>query len=672
MSAKETTIYNPKLLELCTFILICFSSATKKKYKLKHIDGWLPVAVFFLFYILYAFISWDVLSYIHWIIGGVYIVYSSKYCRGQGYATLVMGFAIFALSWNNTVSYHGFAVGMAVIIITICISYLDKRQINNLLYKQLGVAGTILLAASNINPLGGAWILSFIKTSDTNTNSQTSILQSIEGIGFCTLGWLLVPLVLVQGISNLHILELLLTFFIFAITFTALFVLRNINNITSRISEIKDIIYIDSISFLTAGCLVCTGTFPIILFDIVFILYILNLIIQGNDYRAQSCIKPVVVISNKDDTHIILQTLTLLKPITEPVQLLANPINQNTENILASSMAELIGSGYSIIPQSIDIESFTIQETAHHDTIPVLIAANQDILKKLPVLTKKFYVFLNYKFITSKIANNKITIIGSLERTGKNSFTAYAPLIRALFQNNKTDIVQLIAIGNLAQDTILKNSDTGIKYTYCLRTELQSLQKRIPPQNNVFILCDDSPGWPPADFRIPDIIAETHTCFLVFSRVPALQPKESHYPQIVEQCIQEKRIVTFGDDSAIADAIKALLVESFKDFPKEADTMASIFYPRAFLEPIMLDSGIMLLHARNKKLSIPILSIALSPNGWRHLAQKQPVHCILMLLSPETISAQEHLDNLSALVHAIRDMNLIQSLMKEVINKHNL
>lgn len=666
LAAQEAALFNPLLLGICCLILTVCSPNKCLKYKLTHFDSWLPLAIFVLFYTLNSILTQDFLDKMDWLLGGIFIWYSSRRYRTIWYAILLSSFTLFLLVWNNKVTMHGLIVGLVLIFITILISYSDKKQSNRLLYKQFGCAGLCFIAASKIMPLAGAWMANFFNGSLESNAESESILKTVEDIGFCTIGWLIVPLVIVPGLSTIYILEMLLAIFIFCTALIAVYIVRNVTNLTSAHTEFKAIIHTDAVTTLIVGYLIFSGNLPIFLFYITLLLYVLTLIFRENESICCS-IKPVAVINDIEQTSSVIQTIRLLGPIAEPIPLIAE--HTNAENVLAYSMAELIRTGYSVMPQNIELTSLTLRDMPTGQTLPLLIASDMNLLKKLPSLLKKYYVLLQYKHVSITSTINKIAFLGSLERAGKNSFTVFAPLIKALAHSSRAEIACMYAIGSSETSGAIKNPDTGIKYTYISRNDLSSLHTSIPSQSGIIILCDDSPGWPPADYRIPEILSEHVPCILAFSKIQSLSETVTDYPYIVDACIKNNRVIHFGSDSAIADAIKALLTELFKAYPKEAEYMAAIFYPKAFQEPIMLDSGIMLLHARNKKLQEPALAIAVNKKGWQHLALKQPVHCILMLISPDATSAQEHLDNLSALVHAIRDMNLIQTIMDDTTGK---
>ena len=237
-----------------------------------------------------------------------------------------------------------------------------------------------------------------------------------------------------------------------------------------------------------------------------------------------------------------------------------------------------------------------------------------------------------------------------------------------LFANHVVRISQLIAVGNIANTGNKTEAATGLRYRYCQRQELVKQLASLKQTPCFFILCDEAPGWPPADYRLADSIAHASPgseIILVFAGHKAANKPQSTYPDIVTRCLEHRQVCSFGSDSAMADAIKALLLQLFPGNNDEAEYMAGYFYPKAFQEPLMLDTGIMLLHTRSRKIAEPELAIALSNPGWQHMAFKEPVRCILMLISPETLSAQEHLDNLASLAHAIRDMQLLKDLTEK-------
>ena len=666
LAAKEAALFNPLLLGICCLLLTISPSYTSSKYKLTHFDSWLPLLIFIIFYTLFNFLSQSFIETIYWLLGGIFIWYTSRRYRTVWYGILLSSIALFSLLLKATVILHGMLTGIITIVIAVLLSYTSKKHTTTMLYKQLGCAGLCFIAASKIMPLGGAWILNFIINPFEKDERTKNLLTTIEDIGFCTLGWLIVPLVFIPGFSSMHVLELLLNMVVLGTAFIAIYIVRKLTNMPAALAEFKTILHTDALTTLLAGYLIFAGNLPVVLFFVTLLLYIVTICYKENESTCSS-IKPVAVINDIEQTASVIQTIKLLGTISEPIPLVTE--HTNAENILAYSMAELIRSGYSVIPQTIELSSLVLQEYPSYSTIPLLISSDRELLKKLPSLIKKYYVLLHYNHSAISTTINKIAILGSLERAGKNSFTVFAPLIKAFAQSSKAEIVNMYALGTLATGGSIKNPDTDIKYSYISRNDLSTLHDKIPQQTAVIILCDDSPGWPPADYRVPDILSEHAPCILAFTKSESHTKIITQYPYIVDACIKNNRVVSFGSDSAIADAIKALLLEIFKNYPKEAEHMAAIFYPKAFQEPIMLDSGIMLLHARNKKLQEPELAIAINKKGWQHLALKQPVHCILMLLSPDAISAQEHLDNLASLVHAIRDMNLIQNIVAKTTDK---
>ena len=143
--------------------------------------------------------------------------------------------------------------------------------------------------------------------------------------------------------------------------------------------------------------------------------------------------------------------------------------------------------------------------------------------------------------------------------------------------------------------------------------------------------------------------------------VAASEPYD-RLPTIVQAAYAAGRVfVDMGEDSLV-DAIRRLTDSIFPFDRVASGRLAAQFSTVARKEPIELAPGILLLHAHAPGVSQTTLAIGSRPDGWPIIALSSPVRVAVALVSPDDSGPEAHLDALSEVATAFRNLGLAELL----------
>jgi len=217
----------------------------------------------------------------------------------------------------------------------------------------------------------------------------------------------------------------------------------------------------------------------------------------------------------------------------------------------------------------------------------------------------------------------------------------------------------------------------------------------MPPQRTAFVIISPRPGaagWNPGYERLPVVLRsafpDSSIAFWLLPhgaagtavesddlasiaaasgpQVPAGRDVlEQEWPPIIRAAYDAGRVIVGMREEALVDAIRRLTDAIFPDDRGASGRLATEFSAVARKEPIELSPGILLLHAHARGITIPTLSIGARPEGWPIVALSSAVRITVMLVSPEAAGPETHLEALTQIALAFRNLGLADWLVHD-------
>lgn len=222
----------------------------------------------------------------------------------------------------------------------------------------------------------------------------------------------------------------------------------------------------------------------------------------------------------------------------------------------------------------------------------------------------------------------------------------------------------------------------------------------MPPQRTAFVILSPRPGsagWNPGYERLPVVLRSAYPEASIAlwllpraasesaaeaddvptapreqaERVPAEQQRTARgepdqgWPPIIRAAYEAGRVHVGMHDEALVDAIRRLTDAIFPDDRGASGRLAAEFSAVARKEPIELSPGILLLHAHARGVAIPTLAIGARPDGWPIVALSSAVRITVMLVSPDEAGPETHLEALTQIALAFRNLGLADWLLQD-------
>ena len=212
-------------------------------------------------------------------------------------------------------------------------------------------------------------------------------------------------------------------------------------------------------------------------------------------------------------------------------------------------------------------------------------------------------------------------------------------------------------------------------------------------QNTSFVVFSARPGektWNPGYERLPIILDAAFpdsAVALWFLPRPAVEiqeaednhqqvPKQSSegektvqssenrpWPPIIATAWAAGRIMTNMHEAALVDAIRRLTDAVFPNDRGASGRLASEFSAIARKEPIELAPGVLLLHAHARGILLPTVAIGARSAGWPLVALPSSIKITVALVSPEESGPEIHLEALTQIAAAFRNLALAEQLL---------
>jgi hypothetical protein len=139
---------------------------------------------------------------------------------------------------------------------------------------------------------------------------------------------------------------------------------------------------------------------------------------------------------------------------------------------------------------------------------------------------------------------------------------------------------------------------------------------------------------------------------------------ESHpWPPIIATAWTSGRVMTDMHEAALVDAIRRLTDAVFPNDRGASGRLASEFSTIARKEPIELAPGVLLLHAHARGIMLPTVAIGARPAGWPLVALPSSIKITVALVSPEESGPEIHLEALTQIAAAFRNLGLADQLL---------
>ncbi|HUW70858.1 MAG TPA: hypothetical protein VMX33_11565 [bacterium] len=227
----------------------------------------------------------------------------------------------------------------------------------------------------------------------------------------------------------------------------------------------------------------------------------------------------------------------------------------------------------------------------------------------------------------------------------------------------------------------------------------------MPPQRTAFVIISPRPGsagWNPGYERLPVVLRsafpDSSIAFWLLPhatadtaaesddsatgnaastmQVPANHDASDHkkavrgepergWPPIVRAAYDAGRVIVGMREEALVDAIRRLTDAIYPDDRGASGRLATEFSTVARKEPIELSPGILLLHAHARGVAIPTLAIGARPDGWPIVALSSAVKITVMLVSPDEAGPETHLEALTQIALAFRNLGLADQLLQD-------
>lgn len=212
-------------------------------------------------------------------------------------------------------------------------------------------------------------------------------------------------------------------------------------------------------------------------------------------------------------------------------------------------------------------------------------------------------------------------------------------------------------------------------------------------QNTSFVVFSSRPGektWNPGYERLPILLDAAFPDSAVALWFLPRPPVESHetghtnqnptkqstgsnetsptaekpsWPPIIATAWASGRILTDMHEAALVDAIRHLTDAVFPTDRGASGRLASDFSAIARKEPIELAPGVLLLHAHARGIMVPTVAIGTRPAGWPLVALPSPIKITVALVSPEESGPEIHLEALTQIAAAFRNLGLAEQLL---------
>jgi hypothetical protein len=139
--------------------------------------------------------------------------------------------------------------------------------------------------------------------------------------------------------------------------------------------------------------------------------------------------------------------------------------------------------------------------------------------------------------------------------------------------------------------------------------------------------------------------------------------EEEQWPPLLSSAYESGRVLVNMEEPALVDAIRRLTSTIFPHDRGQAGRMATDFSAVARKEPIELAPGILLLHGHAKGPAIPVLAVGANKAGWPLVALQSPVRIVVVLVSPDEVGPESHLEALTQIALAFRNLKLAEHLL---------
>ncbi len=165
--------------------------------------------------------------------------------------------------------------------------------------------------------------------------------------------------------------------------------------------------------------------------------------------------------------------------------------------------------------------------------------------------------------------------------------------------------------------------------------------------------------------RLPQLLADLQLSFLV------LYPseKDAHYlgaaqPLSLSQLLSPERVILNLTTSSYEETVDVLLSQVIdRDDPRHSPVLKALAFDDVGYASEVLPR-VIISHARVQKLKGPRLCLGVHPQGIERDRTEQPIHIVVLLLTPARGTTPEHLAQLAEVAQAFSQPDLLTKLMQ--------
>lgn len=163
--------------------------------------------------------------------------------------------------------------------------------------------------------------------------------------------------------------------------------------------------------------------------------------------------------------------------------------------------------------------------------------------------------------------------------------------------------------------------------------------------------------------RLPQLLADLHASFLVlYPSEKAIRSVSTLQPQGLPDILAENRVLLDLTTPSYEKAVDALLSTAIDtNDPRHNSVLKALVYDDVGYASEILP-GVIISHARVRELKETKMFLGIHREGVKHDRIQQPVHVVILLLSPSQRTTQEHLSQLAEIARYFSHVDNLDKL----------
>ncbi|PKL08123.1 MAG: hypothetical protein CVV51_10570 [Spirochaetae bacterium HGW-Spirochaetae-7] len=415
--------------------------------------------------------------------------------------------------------------------------------------------------------------------------------------------------------------------------------------------------------------------------------------VAGSDARA---IKAIVGISSGDQDRGAITFASALAAPDDPVRAIcvvgspgsAGPSSTQAEEALVRCVVAGTSMGVHVLPSVVSDGSVAagLARVARERRADAIILGSgnrsRSILDEL--LGQYSGSVIAIRRPAAYAASRRLVILAV---SGAETAHGFAPAVRAAARawGRPSRAIDAMMVGSRASALVDASEgaiDPGSTLSVQSWRDVPAALEALASQKLGFVVFSARPGskaWNPGHDRLPVVLdaafPESAIALWYAATEPSAaaegqgvphelsRPEAGTWPPLVAAAFDSGRILPDMREAAMVDAIRRLTDAVYPADRGASGRLAAEFSGIARKEPIELTPGVLLLHAHARGVSMPTLAIGSRPAGWPLVALSSPVRVTVVLVSPLDSGPESHLEALTQIAAAFRNLGLADRLL---------